>query len=266
MNCGYTIIQNGRHFPCGQCMPCRINHKRMWTGRIVLEAAHSPIASSFVTLTYNDAHLPKNGSLDLSGLQRYIKRLRKASLGAIRYFAVGEYGDKTKRPHYHLALFNVPPEEEAKIQDKWGDNGFVMVGDITPQSAAYIAGYCTKKMTSHADPRLDGLYPEFALMSKHPPIGAAGLNHLEDLLHTKSGAKALEKKKDVPSAFQYGDTTYPIGRYFKDELRKRLGITEWPQNSTWKLDYAEFLEEQENAERVAVKLWRQAKNRSNRTL
>ena len=163
--------------PCGQCMACRINHKRMWTGRILLESMHAPNTSTFLTLTYNDDSVPRNHSLKPMHLTKFIDRCRKGSLGHFRYFAVGEYGDKTQRPHYHLAIFNAPPERWAEyFHDKWNNEekevGFTQVGEVTKESASYIAGYCTKKLTSPDDERLEGRYPEFNRMSCHPPLGS----------------------------------------------------------------------------------------------
>lgn len=274
MKCAHPIVATERVVPCGQCMPCRINHKRMWTGRILLEAAHSPNTSTFLTMTYNDEHKPKNGSLVPSHLLRYINRLRdKSSLGHFRYFAVGEYGDKTQRPHYHMAIFNCPPLLwESKFNAAWHEDGasmgFTQAGEITKESAGYIAGYTTKKMTKKDDDRLDGRLPEFARMSKFPPIGAAGMNHIYDLMMTRSGAAALADKEDVPSSFQMGGKTYPLGSYWKNWLRKKCNITEPRIQHAWELPYDEYMRELEHGQKASTKLWQshRYKARTGRTL
>jgi len=263
MLCGYLQEFNGRMVPCGQCMNCRINKKRMWTGRILLEAAYSPAESTFLTLTYNPEHVPENFSLDPSDLHRFINRLRhRSGLGSFRFFAVGEYGDENQRPHYHAAIFANPPEiveEQAKRcwTDKNGESlGFISAGSIEQASASYIAGYCTKKMTSKDDERLDGRYQEFTRMSKFPPLGAAGVHHILDMLHTRTGAAAVAKNEDVPKNFTTGGKTYPLGSYWVNYLREKMGITNPPVKASWQLDWDKLAPELQNAEKIATKLWR----------
>lgn len=230
--------------------------KRLWTGRILLEQAHTSTESTFATLTYDPDHLPDNGSLVKKDAQRFMDRLRKRTgIGHVRYFLVGEYGDKTWRPHYHAALFAVPPEQfQDLIQDCW-PFGYIHCGLIEKRSAAYVANYCTKKMTKGDDSRLRGREPEFSLMSKNPPLGAAGVRHIVDLLHTKAGSAALKEYQDVPNSFRVMGKEYPLGQYWMAWLRQEMGITNPPVNSTWNLDYEAFTRKQEQAEKVAVKLW-----------
>lgn len=99
--------------PCGKCLECRIQYARNWADRCTLEAKQYD-HNYFVTLTYDDAHLPPKGSLVKQDLKDFIKRLRKKFnrdfkfKGKIRMFCCGEYGDQSLRPHYHLILFNLP--------------------------------------------------------------------------------------------------------------------------------------------------------------
>ena len=94
-------------FGCGQCIPCRINRKRLWTHRLMLESfSHSD--ATFVTLTY-DPEKYSGESLRPEDVTKFLKRLRrKLEPKKLRYYLVGEYGDKTGRPHYHIALFGFP--------------------------------------------------------------------------------------------------------------------------------------------------------------
>ena len=91
--------------PCGKCIGCRIAKRKEWSLRMLHELTYHP-QSSFITLTYDDYHLPSDNSLKKRHLQLFIKRLRK-NLGErrIKYFACGEYGGQTMRPHYHAILF-----------------------------------------------------------------------------------------------------------------------------------------------------------------
>jgi len=119
------------------------------------------LVSSFITLTYDEKHLPRWGSLKYDDLQKFWKRLRK-DLGPLRYYAVGEYGDRSNRPHYHACVFGHAFLEGRKLLRKtpsmlwtspqlekaWG-LGMVSVGALTYESARYTASYVTKKLRSH---------------------------------------------------------------------------------------------------------------------
>ena len=108
MVCKKPFRQGLMEFGCGQCIPCRIGKRRLWTHRILLESFTHDY-NSFVTLTYDESHLPEDGGLNHGHVQKFLKLLRKKVAPAkVRYFVVGEYGEKSGRPHYHLALFGFP--------------------------------------------------------------------------------------------------------------------------------------------------------------
>jgi len=171
--------------PCGRCIGCRLERARQWAVRITHE---SKIAEEncFVTLTYDDAHLPKDGSLSVDDCQRFLKRLRKSLYPKkVRFFLCGEYGEKLGRPHYHAILFGYDPTDKIPLKTSrehtlyespslsqiWG-KGSVILGAVTFDSAAYVANYATKKITGKpAAAHYRGLRPEFLLMSRRPGIG-----------------------------------------------------------------------------------------------
>ena len=99
-------------FPCGKCPPCLRRRVSGWSFRLVKQGEQA-CSALFVTLTYDDEKVPKTASglmtLQKSDLQKFFKRLRKKTHEKISYYAVGEYGDKTQRPHYHIILFNAIP-------------------------------------------------------------------------------------------------------------------------------------------------------------
>lgn len=207
---------HGQEFGCGQCMPCRVNKRRMWTARILLEQTQHPI-SSFVTLTYAEPPPPELRPRDA---QLFMKRLRKRLDFPIRFFLVGEYGEKEFRPHYHAALFGLDPGFHSYVDQAWG-HGFIHVGDLSPQSAAYLAGYCTKKMTSKEDPRLEGRQPEFCRMSLG--IGAPAIPSLAHGYLQKDGSKWLLQDGDVSPTVNIGGKFYPLGRTLRSKLREAVG-------------------------------------------
>lgn len=182
--------------PCGRCIGCRLEHSRQWAMRCVHESIMHE-QNSFITLTYNDEHLPDNLSINKRDLQLFIKRLRKSLNGKeVRYYGCGEYGDKLGRPHYHMCLFGHDFDDKEihrygtgtrtkagtrrgefdlywspTLEKVWG-NGFCTIGELTFESAAYTARYITKKITGppskdHYKERL----PEFAIMSRKPGLG-----------------------------------------------------------------------------------------------
>lgn len=222
MLCKKPFALKGAAFGCGQCLPCRLNRRRIWSHRMSLEAA-AHAASSFVTLTYDQEHLPADGSVSPDELQRYMKRLRNYADIPIRFFGVGEYGDQTFRPHYHLALFGIGPESTEVIDRAWGF-GFSYVGDLTLDSAQYIAGYVTKKMTKVDDERLGGRHPEFARMSLRPGIGAVAVGAIADALQSKWGQAEVNDQGDVPSVLRSSGRVLPLGRYMRGKIRDAIGF------------------------------------------
>lgn len=201
--------------PCGQCIGCRLERSRRWAVRLMHEASLHDSAC-FLTLTYSDEHVPSNGSLNVADFQRFMKRLRRGSSSPLRYFHCGEYGEQTARPHYHCILFGedfatkvvkgkrVPDRvllkktergdhlySSSRLSEVWG-LGHVNIGDVTFESAAYVARYCLKKLTvskrsspedisKHKSKYFNSktgewLKPEYVTMSRRPGIGGVWFN------------------------------------------------------------------------------------------
>lgn len=134
-------------FPCGRCAPCRVNRAAEWSVRMVHESEEFP-GSAFLTLTYESEEVI---SLDKTHLQLAFKRARKAGL-VFKYYACGEYGGRTFRPHYHVCLFYegvlgfVPDASLGKGNGKleWWPYGLVNLGTFNASSARYTADYLLK--------------------------------------------------------------------------------------------------------------------------
>jgi len=183
--------------PCGRCIGCRLERSRQWAVRLVHEKAHHE-ESSFITLTYDEDHLPEGGTLVPKHFQDFVKRLRRSvEPRRIRFFHAGEYGERRGRPHYHAIIFGEAfrsARTEVEVSDRgdetWSDGhltslwpfGRSRVGEVTFESCAYVARYVTKKITgakasSHyqkCDPRTGEVFelrPEYATMSRRPGIG-----------------------------------------------------------------------------------------------
>lgn len=200
--------------PCGKCIGCRLDYSREWATRISTEMKLYPKESNwFLTLTYDDMNVPwgetineqtgeiiTNMSLRPEDLTKFMKDLRRhyeyhANWQGIRFFACGEYGGQTKRPHYHIAIMNMPMVQDELEQignNKNGDalykaerisniwnKGFVTIGELNWQSAAYVARYITKKQIGkEADIwyKSQGIEKEFVRMSRNPGIGIPALS------------------------------------------------------------------------------------------
>lgn len=153
MQCTNPIHLRGAVYPCGKCLSCRIGKAREWSARLIHELNYWSSAV-FITLTYSDRFLPKNQSLVKSDLQKFFKRLRK-SLGCrkIKYYACGEYGSKTNRPHYHAIIFGLSSSKSDKeiIKDCWrfcewyNFQDKKAFGTVTYDSCRYVADYIFKK-------------------------------------------------------------------------------------------------------------------------
>lgn len=250
VKCGKPLVlAGGQVVGCGQCLPCRIGRRRTWSHRLELEArGHKHV--SFLTLTYADEHLPKesNGLATLSpeDLRNFLKRVRKMmSPVRLRFFAVGEYGAITLRPHYHLVIFGYPPCRHYKtrawklypkdkslsgscctvcdaVNASWG-LGQIQVGTFSPESAQYVAGYVVKKMKDRMECLLEGRHPEFARMSNRPGIGAEFM----DEVASEFLKYDMSDQVDVPTSLQ-GErgSLKPLGRYLVKRLRTRVGRDE----------------------------------------
>lgn len=191
-------IAKSLDLPCGQCIGCRLERSRRWAVRIMHESQMHE-KNSFLTLTYDDAHVPTNGSLVVDDFQKFMKRLRRGSATSLRFFHCGEYGEQKQRPHYHCCLFGedfssdrvFEKKTEAghslwtspTLSEKWG-LGHAWIGELTFESAAYVARYCLKKASFAGKANglearknayahwLDGRAPEYVTMSRRPGIGS----------------------------------------------------------------------------------------------
>jgi len=195
--------------PCGRCTGCRLDRAKGWALRCAHEALQWE-SSSFLTLTYRPADLPKNGSLDYRDFQLFMKRLRihlKREFGVdrISYYMCGEYGEELSRPHFHCILFGHDFMHDRKQISKkrgntlfqsatldalWG-KGFASIGNVTFQSAAYCARYTMKKMVGKDAAKhyqrvntetgeIYQLTPEFNKMSLNPAIGKGFFESYQD--------------------------------------------------------------------------------------
>lgn len=219
-------IRRELSLPCGRCIGCRVARSRMWAIRCVHESKCHDV-NSFVTLTYDDEHL-SSPSLEYRDFQLFVKRMRFASGGGIRFFACGEYGEENQRPHFHAILFGKTFAAREKIGkslyrspelDKLWPHGHSSFGDVTFQSAAYVARYTIKKVSGPlADEHYKRVHlstgeivsvrPEFGRMSLRPGIGKPWFDKYWKDVYKARDACIVDGKE------------YPAPRYYDQLLAK----------------------------------------------
>jgi len=200
-----------------------MNRAEGWASRMMHEAQlHEH--NSFITLTYDDNHLPPNGSLAPDDITLFFKRLRRTLKGKkILYYYCGEYGENLSRPHYHIALFNhdfhtdrLPHREtqsgkvyRSPTLEKLWTNGFSEIGNLEYDSARYVAGYIQKKVNGkkqdehytqldQSTGELTLLHPEFARMSRRPAIGLNWIQQYSNDIYNYDVCHVGDKKLRPP--------------------------------------------------------------------
>lgn len=230
---GWEGVKNGLpqlKLPCGKCPECCKDYYTMWATRGSRELARWD-SSLFVTLTYDNDHLPPDNSLRKKDVQDFLKRLKKrfgsSKSNPIRQIYCGEYGSLTKRPHYHVILFNVDFVDKTPFRKtEKGDQVFVSkvlrelwpfgnseFGFAQPGSIAYLFKYVLKKKSrkEKEQPLIiehDGVTyevaHEFIEASRNPGIGA----HMRDSQSIKKGYLSVNGVR----------TKLP--KYYMEHLRK----------------------------------------------
>lgn len=211
---------------CGRCVGCRLERSRQWAMRCIHEAQlHED--NAFVTLTYSDANLPYGGTLIKKHFQDFMKRLRKKYTGKkIQYFHCGEYGERSRRPHYHALLFGLrfPDQQLHKrhaaghsvytsevLSNLWG-LGFCTLGEVTFESAAYTARYIMKKINGdQAEAHYRVIEPEtgevihlqseYITMSLKPAIGKEWFEQFSNDVYPDDFVVVRGKKMKPPKFY-----------------------------------------------------------------
>lgn len=278
--------------PCGRCIGCRLQYAKQWADRAVLELPYHD-SNLFITLTYDDDHLPYSESEDglehwnlrKKDLQDFWKRLRNyCEPEKIKYLACGEYGDTTFRPHYHSIVFGLKlPDLKYHSRNYDGDllytsetlaniwkNGFVLVGEANHQTINYVARYVTKKMYGFEAEKYKkfNIEPPFLTMSRNPGLGRLYYeDHKVELFN--------ESRYSFPTKNGFGSAT--PGRYFnnlfeldfdsksvidrKSKLKKQFEDSTEIELSKTSLNYLEYLADKEYTKNENTKIFqREFKN------
>jgi hypothetical protein len=173
-------------------------------------------------MTYSDEKMnyssDENGTLNKRDIQLFLKKLRKkinyesTKIGkvpkTIKYFICGEYGEHTNRPHYHGIIFNIPAymDGQKTLLQCW-DNGFIMLGTVTPQSISYSAKYCINEISNFNERE-----KTFAMVSKG--MGISYVGRLKD----------WHNRNNVFYAHADGGKKVALNRYYREKIfdKKRI--------------------------------------------
>lgn len=191
--------QNLMKIPCGKCIGCKFDYTKQWSDRMIMELADNDGKGIFITLTYNnenvpfavDEHgLPVSLTLQKRDFQLFLKRLRKHfSEKSIRFFACGEYGGRTLRPHYHAIIYGLSLSDFPDLSvhgmnelnqlyfispllAKIWSNGFALLSDVSYKTCAYVARYNVKKAYGDNVKPHELAEDSFVLMSRRPGIAS----------------------------------------------------------------------------------------------
>lgn len=232
MLCIKPYVVNGVEFGCYVCKACRVNRRRLWTARMLLEA-ELHVENCMVTLTYEEAP----AELVPEHMVKFLKRLRYYRDQPFRYYGCGEYGGIGGRPHYHIGLFGVSMAEEALLLKAWQSGareydcewkpGFIHVAEINKDTVQYLTKYVCKSVKQLEEE--EGKYPEFVRMSRNPGIGLSAIDGIvENLVRAHGGSIEPGDIGDVPISLRSGKRRFPLGTVLRRKMRVKLG---WEANA-----------------------------------
>lgn len=233
--------------PCGYCIGCKLERARQWSVRIMHEAQLHE-RNSFLTLTYSDEYLPEDFGLHHEHVQVFLKRLRKKCSQDLRYYVCGEYGDRTSRPHYHMCLFGEDFYDDRTLYSVNNGNrlyssnfldglwrlGDCQIGQLTVQSASYVARYVVNKQykddyecVDQATGEVMSRRPPYCAMSLRPAIGRRWIEkYFSEVYGNDNDSCYADGRIHRPP--RYYDKVYEdqLGKNLDNIRKKRLDISD----------------------------------------
>lgn len=187
--------------PCGKCTLCLSMRSAQWAVRAYHESQlHEQ--NCFITLTYDDDHLPKDGKISRQHLNEFWRELRRAYPAKLRYLASGEYGEQTHRPHYHALIFGADFRDDSlslrpgfytsPFVEKVWSKGFIDISSISMATCCYVAGYATKKI---------GNPDTFVVMSRMPGLGRGWIDKYRAEVAANESVVVDGRKYPIPKRY-----------------------------------------------------------------
>lgn len=197
-------------FPCGHCINCRLSKANEWSLRLFLESQmYNPLEVAFVTLTYDNEHIPDRYELCPRDTTLWLKRLRKRLSYKIRYYLCGEYGDQRGRPHYHAIVFGLKSSDYPLVDSSW-KLGITDVQTAGVESFHYVAGYVTKKIGTLSECM-------HTYGNRYPPFHRQSLG---------IGRRYLDFLPFYTPVLQVGGKIRYLGRYLRNKLAEKFNVLE----------------------------------------
>lgn len=265
---GHAHAANDRiTVPCGKCAACLSNQRSDWTFRLKEELKKAKSAY-FITLTYNEDHVPyvnnETATLRKRDLQLFIKRLRRFhdmevekyqkyvngryvefKPPILRYYAIGEYGPETLRPHYHGLFFNISEDAVSHLDEIW-NLGFIKVGDVNTASIHYVTKYVINRKQD-----IEGVERPFSIMSRRPGIGFGYINNDNVRYHRQSKGQKFQVTNE-------GGIVQRMPRYYKqfiftkNEMESNKKLLETKMDSRFDEDLEELRSHGDDIGKVLV--------------
>lgn len=252
-------IPGSEHYiPCHQCTGCRVDHGSTWKLRLIQESRFHDM-KSFLTLTINEAHYPKDGSIRKKDLQLFFRRLRKHYPGLkVSYYAVGEYGTRTGRAHYHVILFGWDFHVDRRPHSKnefghqlyksatldaiWG-KGECLIGAVSSTSCGYVSGYAMKKVNGkraeehyrHVDKVTGETWireREFSLISTRPAIGLRHFQKYANQMYIRGSVIDMGRELPIPKYYDRKLGEVDPGRLERVKDARIAKALDHPEDST----------------------------------
>lgn len=198
--------------PCGRCFECKMHKANDWATRLMAESITTP-PTHFLTLTYDEQHIPKNthgkNTFDSQHLKRINRELSRVHKG-YRYYGIAEHGTTGERPHYHLLTFGPSSATIDQVLNKYWPYGFYTIGELLGARIMYVALFHVLKSHKYKD--------EFVVMSRRPGIGAYLLEDeqfLKAVFRTGTGEISLMGERRLLPR-------YLLDRHGDDDLKERI--------------------------------------------
>lgn len=280
--------------PCGQCIGCRLDYSREWANRCVMELGYHK-ESWFITLTYDNDHVPwsdefvnpetgellRHQTLVKKDFQDFMKRLRRnyeykyPDSDPLRFYACGEYGSTSFRPHFHAIIYGLHLDDlviygkneqgdilynSQFISDCWHNKGFAVIGQVTWESCAYVARYIMKKLKGDQAKFYEEnhIVPEFTLMSRRPGIARQYYDDHPNMyefdflnLSTPSGGKKIKHPRYFDRLY---DIEYPEEmKIIKDKRKSIADSIQFDKLLHCSYNYLEMLSVEEEHKKAQIK-------------
>lgn len=205
MRCNRPINTKNGLVPCGRCLVCLQERQKQFAFRITKESENYS-HKTFVTLTYDDDHLPRDGILYRPHIFKFLRKLKYRLPSKPAYAICGEYGGQLGRPHWHaIIMCNLPAFDKIEnyIRDSWTDDKGVLMCDegvglhfqkVCDANIMYVCKYALK-------------------------LNDKNQKHDRFIVSQKMGRSYVPNERDLTDLSVFnGNSRISLPRYYRDKL------------------------------------------------